>query len=210
MLLQEMNSAQLEVSPRVFVAYIDVAKAFDSVWVDGLFSQLFDFGIKGRTWRILYKTYSDFRCRVRIYDKVSEWYIMGCGIHQVGYFSLIKYVSFINSFLVHLNESNLCCEISGLKVSPTGYANDVASASPSKCKVDAVLDAVFKHSRRWRYEFNSKKSAVLVYGECKKDRNNIKNLRDYHLGKDRIKEKECMWVSRQLLVGTIPCVPMKR
>ena len=192
MLLQETIASQLEVNPKVFVAYIDVAKAFDSVWVDGLFSQLYDLGIRGRTWRILYKTYSDFRCRVRIYDKVSEWYTMGCGIHQGGYLSLIKYVSFINSLLIHLNESNFGCEIHGLKVSPTGYADDVASASPSKRKVDAVLDAVFKHSRKWRYEFNAKKSAILVYGESKKDRNCIKDLRVYRLGNDIIKERKIM------------------
>ena len=80
---------------KVFVTYFDVSKAFDSVWINGLFYQLRSLGIVGVTWRLFYKMYIGFRCRVRHGDKLSEWYTMHCGIHEGGYLSLVKYVSFI-------------------------------------------------------------------------------------------------------------------
>ena len=55
MLLQESISVNLETNKKVFVLYLDVSKAFDSVWIDGLFYQLYVLGIKGRVWRILYQ-----------------------------------------------------------------------------------------------------------------------------------------------------------
>ena len=32
----------------------------------------------------MYWTYVDFKCCVRIHDKISNWYPMLCGIHQGG------------------------------------------------------------------------------------------------------------------------------
>ena len=38
---------------KVFVAYFNVSKAFDYVWTDGLFFQLYRMGITGTLWRLL-------------------------------------------------------------------------------------------------------------------------------------------------------------
>ena len=48
MILQEAEAASREVDKQCFVAYFDVARAFDSVWINGLFRQLYDLGITGR------------------------------------------------------------------------------------------------------------------------------------------------------------------
>ena len=79
--------------------------------------------------------------------------------------SLFKYLVFINSLLVDLEESRLCGNIYGIPVSPLGYADDIAAATTSKTMTDRVLDTVYQHSLNWRYKFNPPKSAVLVYGE---------------------------------------------
>ena len=64
MLLQEIVATQLESHNKVFVAYYDVAKAFDGVWVDGLFYRLREMGIKGKTWRLFIKLMSDLNARL--------------------------------------------------------------------------------------------------------------------------------------------------
>ena len=57
MLLQETVATSLETNRKCLVAYFDVAKAFNTVWIEGLFFQLFELGIHGKTWRILYNFY---------------------------------------------------------------------------------------------------------------------------------------------------------
>ena len=125
MLLQETVSSRLNMGSKVFVTYFDVSKAFDSVWINGLFYQLRSLGIIGVTWRLLYKMYVNFRCRVRLGDKLSEWYTMSCGIHQGGYLSLVKYVSFINTLVEELKDSKLCIAINNVPSSPVSYADDL-------------------------------------------------------------------------------------
>ena len=149
--LQESISTLLETHSKVFATYLDVSKDFDGVWIGGLFYRLCEIGIYGKTWRLFYNSYTDFQCKARVQNKMSQWYPLRCGIHQGGYLSLIKYLAFINSLLTDLEESGLCSVIYGLGISPLGYADDVASASTSKNKTDQVLKIVYEHSCTWRY-----------------------------------------------------------
>ena len=188
--LQETISQQCEGGKKVFVAYFDVSKAFDSVWIDGLFFQLYELGIRGSLWRLLYKTYKGFVCRVRIGDRMSESYQMMCGIHQGGFLSLIKYISFINSLLVQLKDSELCCTVLGIKTTPQGYADDLATCVLSGDKMGRVLTIVEDHGKTWRYSFNAGKSAIMVYGESRGESIRRRGDRMFKLGGKRVKETD--------------------
>ena len=75
----------------------------------------------------------------------------------------------------------------GNQYHPLGYADDMATATGSKNAMDRVLNIVHLHSRRWSYDFNAKKSAVIVYGEGE-NKLNSKN-REYRLGSEKVQEK---------------------
>ena len=187
--LHETIAKERESNKRVYVAYYDVSKAYDSVWIDGLFFQLHEMGIRGRLWRMLYKTYVNFKCCVRVGGEDSDWYQMDCGIHQGGYLSLVKYTAFINSLIVQLQNSELCSQIYNIKTSPVGYADDLATSTVSKNKMDRVMNVVSKHGNKWRYAFNAGKSAVLVFGESKQERKIGSENRMFKLGGKRVKER---------------------
>ena len=189
-LLQETVSSALEHNNNVFVAFFDVSKAFDTVWTDGLFYKLYKMGIRGRIWRILYRSYQDFYCRVKVEHKFSEWYQMRCGIHQGGFLSLVKYISFINELIVEIQSSGLCCSVVGIPSTPPGYADDIATACTSKRKIDKVLDIVDNYGKTWRFNFNAKKSAILVYGEEKKLNSLNASNRVFKLGGSRVLERQ--------------------
>ena len=187
--LQETISKERERNKRVFVAYYDVSKAFDSVWTDGLFFQLHNLGIRGTLWRLLYKSYQNFTCCVRIADQESSWYNMDCGIHQGGYLSLVKYTAFIDTLIKDLENSNLCSAIYRIPTSPVGYADDLAASTISKNRMDLVMQRVNQHGCDWRYSFNASKSAVLVFGESVHESRIGREYRMFSLGGVRVKER---------------------
>ena len=49
-----LQEKECEGNRNVFVSY------FDSVWIDGLFYQIYRLGVRGSLWRILYKSYMNF------------------------------------------------------------------------------------------------------------------------------------------------------
>ena len=133
----------------------------------------------------MYRAYIDFRCRVRLGNEYSRWYGLNCGIHQGGFLSLTKYVAFINSLIVSIENANICCQIHNVPASPAGYADDLAAACSSKQKIDVVIDKVNKFGKKWRFPFN----AILVYGEESGERKFGSKYRSYRLGSDRVQEK---------------------
>ena len=112
-----------------------------------------------------------------------------CGIHQSGVLSLVKYLVFIDEVLVKLEQSNLCCVIENVPSSPAGYADDLAMATVSKMLTDMVHDMLKDYGKKWRFKFNASKSAVMVFGEGKKDNLSNSKFRTFRLGKEAVKEK---------------------
>ena len=186
--LQVTIAVNLDSTKSVFVAYFDVSKAFDGVWINGLFYQMRTMGLVGRVWHLLYLSYQDFWCRVRVNGQFSEWYQMECGIHQGGYLSLLKYTAFIDPLLREIENSGLGCCISGIPVCPLGYADDMATTCSSKGKTDKVLQMVYAHSTKWRYKYNASKSAVMIYGETRRESEKGKK-HFFKLGPQKVPEK---------------------
>ena len=186
--LQETIAVGQDTGRKVFVAYFDVAKAFDSVWIDGLFFQLHQMGVKGRIWRLLYQTYQNFWCKVRVGGSYSDWYRMECGIHQGGFLSLLKYTAFIDPLIRELENSGLGCSVVDIPSNPVGYADDMATCSTSKQHLDSALDVVSNFSNRWRYSYNAKKSAIMVYGESKSDFKKGSKFREFAICREKVKE----------------------
>ena len=66
----------------VYVALLDVKKAFDSVWINGMLYKLINLGVDKRLSRIISDNYNGFQCTVRVCGLFSEWFIPKQGIHQ--------------------------------------------------------------------------------------------------------------------------------
>ena len=77
----------------------------------------------------------------------------------------------------------------GIPSNQPDYADDLATSCNSKYKLDKALKIVNDYGNKWRYKFNARKSAIMVYGEEKKEnRQNSENCIS-KLGKERVKEK---------------------
>ena len=146
-------------------------------------------GIRCKLWRLMYRSYTGFYCRVHVAGIFSDWYPMSCGIHQGRVLSLVKYLVFIDELLVKLEQSKLCCIIDNVPSSPAGYADDLATATVSKIRTDMVHDIVNDCGRKWHFKFNASKSAVMVFGEDKKVNSNNSKFRTFRLGSEAVKEK---------------------
>ena len=106
-----------------------------------------------------------------------------------GYLSLVKYTAFINSLITTLETPGLCSAIYRIPTSPVGYADDVAACTVSEMRMDGVMDVVYTHGNTWQYSFNTKKSAVLVFGESNRERKLGIANRAFTLGPDKVEEK---------------------
>ena len=85
----------------------------------------------------------------------------------------------------------------------------MSAACSTKDKIERFINLVIQHSNRWRYEYNARKSAILIYGEDKRTHDHSVQFRMFNLGGEKIPEKEhydhvgikaCIYENNKLLV----------
>ena len=103
-ILETINH-MLERGSKVFGCFLDVRKAFDTVWIDGLLYKLFsEFGVKGRMWLAIKTLYTGVKAQVLYSGSLSGKFVVSQGTGQGRILAPFMYKVYINSLLVELNQ----------------------------------------------------------------------------------------------------------
>ena len=95
----------LERGSKIFGCFLDVRKAFDTVWIDGLLYKLFtELGIKGRMWVAIKDLYTDVKARVLYSGSLSRSFDVSQGTGQGRILAPFMYKVYINSLLQVLTD----------------------------------------------------------------------------------------------------------
>ena len=63
-----------------YTAFIDVKKAYDTVWRNGLWKRLWDEGVRGKMWRVIKDMYSVVQSSVLVGDEQTEMFDLHTGV----------------------------------------------------------------------------------------------------------------------------------
>ena len=80
--LNELVQGRLRENKHTYAFFLDVQKAYDTVWRDGLWLKLWDLGVKGRMWRVIKKMYEVSRRAVLLEGEKSTTFTLEQGVAQ--------------------------------------------------------------------------------------------------------------------------------
>ena len=172
-IIKETVAANTKNGGVFYVGTLDARKAYDTVFQNGLFYQLYNLGINGKVWRILRKMYKGFTCQVRVAGMLSEPFLALQGIHQGAPCSMLMYEFFNNDLLAQLQQSIPQVKLSNMVVNGVAYADDVTLLAKSRASLQSLFDIADKFNKKWQFEYNPDKCRVLVYG---KERQNVQQI----------------------------------
>jgi hypothetical protein len=183
LLVRETIAFNLEENRKVFVALLDVKKAYDTVWSDGLKYKLLKSGIDYKLYKILVELLDDFQCAIFVANEMSEWFTLRQGIPQGAPLSLWMYEIFMNDLIQEIIDCKLGSSIGDIHIACPAYADDMTIITTHHTNMQNILSKAYKHSRKWRYNFSANKSEILIYGQDK---------RNYHfwLGNEKVPNVE--------------------
>ena len=169
-----------------FCCFIDVKKAFDRVFRDGLWKRIADEGVKGKMWRVLKSIYERVESCVRIDDETTEWFSVETGVRQGCVLSPLLYAIFINGLVRELKELNCGIEIGDnneVNICSLLYADDIVLMAEDRYTLQLLMSTVANYAKRWKFELNPKKSEVVIFGRVRAPRNIV-----WKLGENVIKQ----------------------
>ena len=187
-ILETINH-MLERRSKVFSCFLDVRKAFDTVWIDGLLYKLFnDLCIKGRMWLAIKDLYTDVKDQVLYSGELSREFDVWQGTGQGRIFAPFMYKVYINSLLQKLSNHCYAISINSLSLPAPSFADDVTLLALFLSFLKTFLNICHQYSVTWRYEFNHTKSRVVTFGETKPIHSRLMKEREWTLGDTKVDE----------------------
>ncbi len=161
-----------------YCAFIDVAKAYDKVWRNGLWYKLWKVGIKGKLWRVLKNIYRKVESSVLLGDNRTAWFLIEVGLRQGCILSPILFTLFINDLRDVIERMNKGVKIGTRRISILFFADDIVLLANNKQDLEYMLKVLYNYSVLWRFKYNYEKCGVvrfkysnkprppITYGQC--------------------------------------------
>jgi len=159
-----------------YCAFIDVAKAYDKVWREGLWYKLWKAGIRGKIWRVLRNMYRKVESSVLLGDTRTDFFEIDVGLRQGCILSPLLFIIFINDLRDHLDRLGQGVKWGKRSISILYFADDIVLLSDTKQGLEAMMKLIYDYSLKWRLKYNFDKCQVVVfqntareplkYGQC--------------------------------------------
>ena len=151
---------------KVYVAFVDFKKAFDSVHRSKLFEILVEKGISGNLLNTIKAIYNSVKGHVRHGVELSDVFECPVGLRQGCSLSPILFTLFINKLYEIIENSG----ISGIQLTPEItqifallFADDVALVADTVIGLQRQLNILSSYSDEWKIKVNVQKTKILVF-----------------------------------------------
>ena len=108
-MVKECISYAKENHSKLFVCYLDIQKAFDRMWHDGLFVKLYDLGIRSKLLGIIIDLHTNMRSCVLFKGHKSSWFKILQGSVRVVLFPLLCFcvltTTYLNNWSIVMSDS---------------------------------------------------------------------------------------------------------
>ena len=143
----------------VLASFIDLQKAFDKVWKDGLLVKLLRYGVSGNLYRWTKSYLHNRRARVSVDGKKSKKVLLRHGVPQGGVLSPTLFILFINDLVAELPRG----------ISAALYADDLVLwcseeyATTANYRMQQALNTIHGWAQQWCVSINKEKSSATLF-----------------------------------------------
>ena len=182
---------------RLYVAFLDLEKAFDKINWAFLWQKLFDSNVNGKILTVIKNMYQTAKSCVMVDDEKSDFYQMSMGIRQGENLSPILFSLFLNDMKSYLKD-----EFTGLK-SPAEdaresqmnekfvdcflnlfvllYADDSVIFAETPEILQHLLKKAKNYCDKWKLKLNARKCKVIIFSRGK-----VRKYPKFYIGEETI------------------------
>ena len=149
--------------------FLDVQKAYDTVWRNGLWKKLWEIGIRGKMWRMVKKMTECAKSAIKLDWETSKYFDILQGVAQGCTLSPTLFKVFINDMIRAVEAAKQGVKVGEDIVSGLMFADDFVGIAETPEGLQNQIDKALEYTRKWKVTANVTKSAILVCNEDKKN-----------------------------------------
>ena len=146
---------------KLFCAFIDFRKAFNSVFRYGLWYKLIQYNCSGKFLKVVKDMYDKLKCCVKTNEGMTRFFQSHVGVQQGAIMSPLLFALYLNDLNDALHDQD-GVNIEGNYVKILLYADDIVLFSNTKIGLQNHLDNLYDYCTRWKLNVNLSKTKVLV------------------------------------------------
>ena len=156
----------VELNKQVFVCAIDLSKAFDTVWRDGLMMRLFNVGVRGKMLRLIRNMYTHTTASVWLNNKRTQEFELKTGVRQGENSSPLLFNIFIDQLSQHIKQHFATTKqitIKGVHLTHLIYADDLLLFANGHERLQELMQIAAVCFNQLRLSVNVNKTKVIVF-----------------------------------------------
>ena len=175
---------------KLYCAFVDFQKAFDTVWRVGLWQKLSNSHVRGKCFTVIYNMYQGITSCVSVNGKISPFFFQySMGVRQGENLSPFLFSNYLNDLEQYLRTNNVAgidCTLQTdelfmyFKLFVLLYADDTVIFADSANNLQHVLNIFENYCTVWRLTVIIDKTKIMIFGRGKH-----KNL-VFHFGSNPI------------------------
>ena len=155
---------------KLFACFVDLKKAFDSIWHEGLFHKVFNYGITNNILNLIKDIYKKTKCAVKIDNYTTDIFEFTKGVRQGCPLSPILFNMYINDTFETVNNDNAVNIFleEEKKINALMYADDLILLSDTQEGLQRQIDKLSLYCDKWKLDVNIKKTKIMIFNRGNK------------------------------------------
>jgi hypothetical protein len=151
----------------VYACFIDVRKAYDLVWRDGLLARLWHVGVRGKMLRVIRAMYTSTTAAVLVNNFTTEPVELHHGVKQGDNLSPLLFNIFFDGLSEALSKVRTpavpAVQLGDMQIRHLMYADDLLLLADHPASLQTLLSLTAEYFNQWRLTLNYDKTRVVVF-----------------------------------------------
>ena len=163
-ILESLINKSIREKKRLYCAFIDLKRAFDSVYRNDLRYKLIKNGLDGKLFDIIRSIYSDVKSCVKNFNSLSDFFKSDVGLLQREVLSPFLFSLFVNDLETYLEQNpNASLTLDQLSMYLLMFADDTVIFSESVEGLQLSLNNLESYCNKWDLTVNIDKTKIVVF-----------------------------------------------
>ena len=152
----------------LYVCFVDLSSAFDTIWRAGLFHKMSNLGIGGIYIKMLKNIYEKVYFRIKINGMLSNSFESNVGVKQGYVMSPTLFNIYLSDICNIFNDDCAPVSLKNSKLNCLLYADDMVLISQNAFGLQECLNKISCYFDKWKLKPNINKTKILIFNKSGK------------------------------------------